>query len=156
MLDDGLGAQIALARILHLFIHGKHDLQHRQLHVLRFCRFLSQPHILDEMLDEETRIIIFLQHLDTVVAHLPAAGRTLADGAEQFFRIQACLLYTSEIPLGEIVFDFFDKLKSCTKGYASLDYEISEYKKSDLVKMDILLNGELIDALSIIVHRDFA
>ena len=58
-----------------------------------------------------------------------------------------------EIPLGEIVFDFFDKLKSCTKGYASLDYEISEYKKSDLVKMDILLNGELIDALSIIVHR---
>ena len=60
MLDDGLGAQIALARILHLFIHGKYDLQHRQFHVLRCCRFLSQPHILDEMLDEEAWIIIFL------------------------------------------------------------------------------------------------
>lgn len=92
MLDDGLSTQIALALILHLFVHGKHDFQHRQLHVLRFCRFLSQPHILDEMLDEETRIIILLQHLDAVVAHLPAAGRALADGAEQFFRIQTVRL----------------------------------------------------------------
>ena len=61
-----------------------------------------------------------------------------------------------EIPLSEIVYDFFDKLKSYTKGYASFDYELSEYKTSDLVKMDILLNGEVIDALSIIVHKDFA
>jgi GTP-binding protein LepA len=73
---------------------------------------------------------------------------------EYLDNIRVNIIY--EIPLSEIVYDFFDQLKSSTKGYASLDYELIGYKNSKLVKMDILLNNERIDALSVIVHRDFA
>ena len=61
-----------------------------------------------------------------------------------------------EMPLSEVIFEYFDKLKSVSKGYASLDYELIGYKQSNLVKMDILINGDVVDALSIIIHRDFA
>jgi GTP-binding protein LepA len=66
------------------------------------------------------------------------------------------VMLTYEMPLNEIIYDFFDALKSRTKGYASLDYDLMGYEKSDLVKLDIMLNGEVVDALSFIVHEDKA
>ncbi|MGE4503839.1 MAG: translation elongation factor 4 [Desulfovibrionaceae bacterium] len=67
---------------------------------------------------------------------------------------QSRVIITYEMPFSEIMYDFFDRLKSSTKGYASLDYEITEYRQADLIKLDILINGDPVDAFSVIVHRE--
>ncbi|MBU1247857.1 MAG: translation elongation factor 4 [Proteobacteria bacterium] len=72
------------------------------------------------------------------------------------FVSQKRVIITYEMPFGQIMYDFFDKLKSSTKGYASLDYEIIDYRAADLIKLDIMINGDPVDAFSIIVHRDDA
>lgn len=89
-----------------------------------------------------------------VVMELCQRKRGQFDTMEYLSDTRVNVIY--HIPLSEIIYDFFDRLKSSTRGYASLDYEIDDYRPSDLVKIDILLNGDRVDALSFISHRDFA
>jgi len=88
------------------------------------------------------------------VMEICQAKRGVFVGMDYINETRVVLKY--DLPLTEIVYDFFDRLKSSTKGYASFDYELSDYRESNLVKMDILLNGDKVDALSVIVHKDFA
>src|SRR6185437_4166118 len=80
--------------------------------------------------------------------------RGIQDKLDYLTKERVSLIY--QMPLSEMVFDFYDRLKSATKGYASMDYELTDYRPSDLVKLDILINGDAVDALSLIIHRDKA
>ncbi len=111
-----------------------------------FIKSIEEPYIY-------TNIIVPSEYIGSIM-ELCQNKRGIYKSLEYIDETRVNIHY--EIPLSEIVYDFFDKLKSTTKGYASFDYEICGYKESKLVKMDILLNGTVIDALSIIVHKDFA
>ncbi len=100
-----------------------------------------------------TNIIVPSSYIGSIM-ELCQDKRGIYKGMEYLDEARVNIHY--ELPLSEIVYDFFDKLKSKTKGYASFDYDLCGYKESKLVKMNILLNGEVVDALSIIVHKDFA
>ena len=111
-----------------------------------YIEYIEEPYV-------EAKILVPTDYVGPVM-DLCQAKRGIYKDLQVIDDTRMSVVY--ELPLVEIVFDFFDKLKSATRGYASLDYEFKEYKESKLVKMDILLNGEVVDALSIIVHRDFA
>lgn len=100
-----------------------------------------------------TNILVPSEYIGAIM-ELCQDKRGIYKGMEYLDKTRVNIHY--ELPLSEIVYDFFDRLKSSTKGYASFDYEVIGYRSSDLVKMDILLNGEVVDALSLIVHKDFA
>lgn len=101
----------------------------------------------------KTSIIVFSDYIGTVM-ELCQSKRGTFINMEYLNQTRVNIHY--EMPLSEIVYDFFDKLKSYTKGYASFDYELIGYKSSNLVKLEILINSEIVDALSVIVHKDFA
>ena len=109
-------------------------------------KFVEEPYIL-------TNIFVPSEYIGAIM-ELCQNKRGIYKSLEYVSESRVNIHY--EIPLSEVVYDFFDKLKSSTKGYASFDYEISGYRVSNLVKMNILLNGEVVDALSLIVHKDFA
>ena len=116
---------------------------------------LPEPTKIDAILEPyiEASIITPSEYIGAIM-QLVQEKRGVQKGFEYIDQNTALLRY--EIPMAEVLFDFHDKLKTATRGYASFDYEILDYKEGDLVKMDILINGEAVDALSFIVHRDKA
>ncbi len=108
--------------------------------------YLEEPVVQAEMLTPQGSI--------GAVMELAQERRGVYRGLEYLEGGRARVSY--RLPLGEIMYDFFDALKSRTRGYASLDYQMAGYERSDLVRLDVLLNGEVVDALSVVVHRDFA
>ncbi len=109
-------------------------------------RSIEEPYI-------RTNILVPIDYIGSIM-NLCQDKRGIFENTEYIDSTRVNIHYY--LPLSEIVYDFFDKLKSSTKGYASFDYELSGYRESDLVKMDILLNGEMVDALSLVVHKDYA
>ncbi|AGY81648.1 translation elongation factor 4 [Carnobacterium inhibens] len=116
---------------------------------------MPEPGVIESIEEPYVKATIMVPN-DYVGAVMEIAQRKRGDFLTMDYMDDNRVNVVYEIPLSEIVYDFFDKLKSSTKGYASLDYEMIGYKKSALSKMDILLNGEKVDALGFIVHKDFA
>lgn len=117
--------------------------------------FMPDPQSIEEILEPYVRASIMVPN-DYVGAVMELCQKKRGNFVDMQYLDDIRVNVIYELPLSEIVFDFFDQLKSQTKGYASLDYEFIGNRVSDLVKMDILLHGEPIDALSIIVHKDFS
>jgi GTP-binding protein LepA len=114
-------------------------------------------------LPEQTKIEVIEEPFIKLSVHMPTEyvgavmalcndRRGIQEKLDYLTKDRVTLVY--QLPLNEMVFDFYDRLKSATKGYASMDYELTDYKPSDLVKLDILINGDAVDALSVIIHRD--
>ncbi len=116
---------------------------------------MPEPALIDKILEPyiEASIITPSEYVGAIM-QLVQEKRGIQKGFEYIDKKTVLLRY--EIPMAEVLFDFHDKLKTATRGYASFDYEILDYKEGDLVKMDILINGEPVDALSFIVHKDKA
>ena len=111
-----------------------------------YIKSIEEPYI-------RTNILVPTDYIGSIM-NLCQDKRGIFDNTEYIDSTRVNIHYF--LPLSEIVYDFFDKLKSTTKGYASFDYDLVGYRESNLIKMDILINGEMVDALSVIVHKDYA
>ena len=116
---------------------------------------LPEPHLIDEIREPMTRVTLLVPS-ETVGAIMALAEERHGRFVSQEYLSVRRVLLVYDLPLGEIVFDFYDKLKSATHGYGTMDYEVTGYEAADLVKLDILVAGDRLDALSSIVHREDA